>query len=200
MAHLTKKKLKENGWTVGAINKFLGNPDTTKPNPMFKSSAPMALYDSERVESVEKTEDFLKWKEKRDSKKDIYEKAVQTKKAKVLKEVASWSIDVPKVNNLLKKAINHYNDFKASIGDYDLYASKESDKEFLNRIMVNYIRHMLTNYDDKLDNIYGKVGVKEAYQLLNKKIYSEIGKVYPKLSQECESQFQRKFSEDNENC
>ena len=51
--HLTKSRLKDRGWTESLINKFLGEPDLTKDNPMYRCAAPMCLYSLKRIEQVE---------------------------------------------------------------------------------------------------------------------------------------------------
>lgn len=51
---ITRFRLKERGWTDGMIKKFLGEPDDTLVNPVFKCAAPMALYDINRVKRIEK--------------------------------------------------------------------------------------------------------------------------------------------------
>ena len=195
MEFLTKAKLKESGWTEGAIKKFLGKPDKTKANPVFRSAAPMALYSSTRIRKLEESPAFLEWLAKRNSRKAGYAKAVATKKQKILATVSSWVIEVPEIKGLLPKAIQHFNDFKAYKEDYDSLASEESSPEFLNRISVNFVRHTLTPYDRQLTAIFGKVGVTEAYQLLNQKIYDQISLVYPHLATQCKEQLLRKFGE-----
>lgn len=50
---MPKTELLERGWTSGQINKYLGEPDVVKPNPRFRNSAPMLLYDLDRIEAVE---------------------------------------------------------------------------------------------------------------------------------------------------
>ncbi len=70
---------------------------------------------------------------------------------------------------------------------------------FLARISVNYLRHMLTSYEDELTRIYGKTGVREAYLELNEKIYEAIGDTYEEvwweLVEECDRQYRAKCDE-----
>jgi hypothetical protein len=49
----TMRQLKQRGWTAALIKKFLDPPDATRPNPHYKSAAPMRLYMATRVEAVE---------------------------------------------------------------------------------------------------------------------------------------------------
>jgi len=62
----------------------------------------------------------------------------------------------------------------------------------LRRITVNHLRHNLSDYDRRLDDLFGKVGKSEAYIILNRKIYTSIADTYPDLAEECERQMYRK--------
>jgi hypothetical protein len=93
---------------------------------------------------------------------------------------------------ILNNAISSYNAFTCERGNGDrLPASVWSDKVFLERIQVNYIRHELTDYDYELENIAGKVGVLEARDIIRDKILDAISDNYPYLQGAVDSQRQR---------
>ncbi len=50
----------------------------------------------------------------------------------------------------------------------------------------------MSNYDEKLTQLFGKVGKKDGYDLLNEKMYKSIATAYPNLRLECYRQLQRK--------
>ena len=50
--------------------------------------------------------------------------------------------------------------------------------------MVNYIRHKLTNYDEELERIYGRLARKEAYIKYKDILAAEMKKVYPELEKD----------------
>lgn len=204
--HITKKALKTRGWTDKAIDLFLKTHDKEANNPIFRTASPMKLYLTERVEKVEHTKEFQNFQTKNKSKKEGSQKAVETKKKNLLNEINNWKITLENkdMEVIKKNAIYSYNQFKqersdeSEEGNYDFIpANSKSDKVFLNRIMVNYLRHNLSNYDDKLEEIFGKVGKVEAYCIINKKIYSKIAEVYPTLQDECDNQLMRKLDETN---
>ena len=56
------------------------------------------------------------------------------------------------------------------------------------RWIVNYIRHKLTNYDENLYNLSGRVGCHKAYSEYRKAVLTKIASFYPKYSQECHGQ------------
>ena len=45
---LTMAGLRERGWSDVMIRDYLGEPDATRPNPRYRSAAPMKLYLAER--------------------------------------------------------------------------------------------------------------------------------------------------------
>ena len=53
---LSSTQLKERGCTPAVVKKFLSAPDATKPNPYYRSAAPMQLYSLVRVEVCEQEE------------------------------------------------------------------------------------------------------------------------------------------------
>lgn len=121
--YITKSELKESrDWTETGIRRFLGEPDEYRPNPYYRTAAPMCLYDLGRVKAVEGSAEYQTWR-------------------------------------------------------------KDSD----------YVRHELTCYDARLYDLYGKVGTRAAYKLLNARIYAAITEAYPHLRAECERQLARKF-------
>jgi len=198
--HYTKSILiKERGWTEKAIKLFLGDHDKEKPNPYYSSASPMKLYLIERVKKKEQSKEFKDFKN--NSKKNGSKKAIATKKKQITELITGLNIKIQKekFSVIRKKAIQSYNQFKEDISfkgrnpSFEFQkADLKSNKEFLNRIIVNYIRHKSTKYDYKLQKIFGKVGKQEAYKLLNKKIYDKISEVYPQLKEECNNQIHKK--------
>ena len=186
MQYFTKKQLKQRNWTQTAIQKFLGEPDLIKPNPVYKSGAQMSLYLKERVIEIEKSAIFKQWAAQSQKRKKASEKSLATKQKALLELVNSWKILVPviKRKKVLNLAICHYNNFQLERENSDL-VSEKSNSEFLERITVNYIRHQMTSYDDKLELIAGKVGIQTAYKVLNQKIYNAIALAYPYLKEAC---------------
>jgi len=184
---LCKSDIKERGWTEGMITRFLAAPDAIKPNPHYKCAAPMKLYDRERVLRIEETEPFKVAMEQSERRRLSSKKAVRSRVMRLLDYVESIEITVPKmsVDILRKKAITHYNYRQYDRGNHDFCANEDSDKDFLDRITVNYLRHEMTNYEQELRAIFGKAGKQQAYALLKKKVLDEIAEVYPSLRTEC---------------
>ncbi|MFF4781592.1 hypothetical protein ACFY3E_09880 [Streptomyces griseorubiginosus] len=56
--HLSAAGLRARGWTAGMIRRLLGEPDLRRANPYFRTAPPTRLYSVERVEAVERSEEF----------------------------------------------------------------------------------------------------------------------------------------------
>ena len=188
--YITKTKLLKRGWTEFLISHFVPEPHNLRPNYMYRSAAPIKLYKIDIIESIEDTAEFKNLLKGVDKRKKASIKGAKTKREKLLKQIDSVEIQVPILtyNDLLKKAIEHYNERQNDIGNYIKLADKKSDKAFLQRIQVNYIRHMLTSYDEELGKIFGKVGVQDAYKEIRNKLFKEISDAYPYLEKECDRQ------------
>jgi hypothetical protein len=136
------------------------------------------------------------------------QKAAKTKRRKIMRE----SLNAIKLQErlplpeLVKRACAHYNalpprrrysrhdDREDDWGDDWEYfdkreASPDSDKSFLDRICVNYIRHALTDYDYAISE-RGKVGGRLVYQPVRRKVFEEIAKMYPEFAEECQRQME----------
>lgn len=187
--YITKPHLKNRGWTDAMVKKFLGAPDMTKPNPHYKSAAPMGLWLAKRVNQAERTAAWKAEKEKSVGRKASAQKAVKTKTQKAIEFAQTVAIMVPTMDyeKLLDKACKSYNSwhqydrngyFKF---DFNPASPLESDKDFLHRITTNYLRHECTSYENELYKLYGKTGVSEAHDILQQRINDEICRIYPQL-------------------
>ena len=148
--------------------KLLGEPDMEGENPHYKSAAPTKLYRRKRVaDFVEKMKlenpAFMERMAKRQSKAA---KAVETKKASmkalVAELVASLVIqpyDAAKIPGLTMQ--QHY------LHQIDIHGDCDDDSfEPGFGACVAYIRHQLTDYEDVLERIRGRVGSQGAYETI----------------------------------
>ncbi len=193
--------LKQRGWTESMIKKFLGDADAEKDNPMYKSASPMKLYAMARVLAAESEESFIAQKLKAESRSKTMKNVANLKKQELLEQIdhMTFRIKVIPEESLLKNAIRSYNDFHEMIGmernnfSFD-YATPKSDKTFLERIEVNYIRHNLTQYDTALETMAGRIGVHEAVVKIKFMILDAISEKYPYLSAACTLQKNRSIA------
>ena len=195
--------IKRRGFTQKLIDDLLPEP-LMVPNPNGSKFAPMKLWKETDVENAMKNELFLAKQTKREARKAAAQKAVQTKTDKLLAEVeeqlANVKVAVIDLKELEKKTIEAQQDWydyqKGKHwyrGDYDYFESVDgADDETLERWMVNYIRHELTSYDYRLDELYNRIGKGQAYMKLYSGIMGKIADAYPKFSDECKRQIEYK--------
>lgn len=199
--HLSLAGLKDRGWTPALIQRFLGEPDETAPNPHYRTAAPMRLYLVSRVEACEQTE---AWQTARATTQQRQQRAVAVaagQREAVLARVAALTIAVQDVepDALTHAACRHYNrrqedweEGRHDRGQFDnqprLPASPDSDPAFLARITVNYLRHQGTSYERQLEQLFGKVGADAGRARVKKRVLEAIAEAYPHLASECARQ------------
>ena len=185
--YLNIKQLKERGWTQGKIDLWLKEPDKIIKNPIYKTASPSKLYLISRVRQQEKNKRFQKWIEGSKSKREKLSKSLKevnaNKRRELMMYINSLEIKIEKMSlkKLTKLAIEHYNDLWHSRGRFDKHATLLDDREFLNRICVNMLRHSHEHYEYEIGRMFGQVGKTDGYIILREKIENEIFKVYPKL-------------------
>ena len=199
--YISKAGLKTRGWTDSMISIFLGNPDLERFNPHYKSAPKMKLYKLSRIINLEGTEEFNIRRIKSEQRSKVMKKVAKNKEMRLLEEIKRLEISVRIISpeSLLKASIKGYNDFHEYVSmereNYDFVpADSGSDKSFLQRIQVNYLRHNLTEYDHELENVAGKIGIAKAILMIKEKVYDAIALAYPYLSQECNRQKQRVYT------
>jgi hypothetical protein len=187
MTYLTMKDLRERGWTDAMVREYLGAPDATRPNPTYRSAAPLRLYLAERAETAEASS---KWAERKAlaAKRRATGLAVANRKRAETEELAQrlakeLTADLVLPAHLQRAAISSYNRWHSngcacggwwSDGFCDKRASTSDSPEFLRRITVNFVRHELTGYDDAYDQLARRVGHQEAHELLRAKVNAVI--------------------------
>ena len=193
--YISKAGLKKRGWTDRAIDIYLSQCDKVVKNSHYAKASPMYLYLKSKVEEAERSPEYQRYLDYHSPKRIGAQKGILTKKERLLKEVQSWTIVLKpeRAHTITQSAISEYTRYHP-----DEPASHNHSISFLNRITVNYLRHRLTNYDEKLNALFGKVGKDEAYQLLNQMIYKKISEQYPELAIECKRQLSQKYKRGNE--
>jgi hypothetical protein len=186
--HYTKRALKERGWTDEMIEHFLGPPDKTTINMFHRSGPRVCLYTKARVHSAESTPEFRTHQRERAGRRQAARRAVETKAAKLRKELDAITIKVPDLDYdvLTRRAIDSYN---AGRPDSSMEsASVHSDPAFLDRIRVNYLRHELTEYEILLGQVASRVGARDARLEIKERVLNAIADAYPDLASECDRQ------------
>lgn len=166
---LTKGALKsEYGLTERLIG-LIGPPDLKRRNPLYKSAAPMQLYQRERVELwLAENQSLIAASDRR---KAASQKAVTTKEERARQEVAALVRDL-QIEKVRKKRL------RREAADYYRSRYEHWDGEVTERALCSYIRHNHTNYDSVLAAIYGKVGAGRLYTAAKQLLCAEIIRAY----------------------
>ena len=190
--YLTQTELlQRTGWTRTILKKLDFQPDFVKNHYLYGKSCKVKLFSLKRIEAKEKTSEFIENKYDVQKKKDRARRAVQTKIRNILQKITTLPINVKRVEKVTLLALKSYNDWNEQrMASYVTLA--EASEAFLARISVNYIRHNLTKYEENIEKICGKTGKVLAYDLERYIVLSEIARVYPEFTEECQRQYWQK--------
>lgn len=182
--YLSTAELTERGWSKSMIPRFLGEHDEEKRNPFYRSASPMKLYLRERAQSVEGSDDFKKAREKAAIRSEAAtlraEQAAQTLTQSVLSKVKLHKMDY---EQLRAKALKHKAQRDRDLGEMDWCNVHQAEEEHIQRWMVNYARHQLSNYDAVRIHYAGKVGVHQAAEAVRDAVLTKIAQTWPELGE-----------------
>ncbi|MCA9547079.1 MAG: hypothetical protein KC613_21905 [Myxococcales bacterium] len=172
-----QRDLKARGWTATAIKKFLPErPDATRPNPIYPNAgAPMRFWATSRVEEVEQSKEFLRWRAKSAERRQAARRGVQRRVTNMVQRMKEAEITIVRgwsdgqIRELASRT--HGGNYMGDPGPF----------RWSNRTARNCIRHNLTNYEDlwALCN-RGETG-DEAYEVLRTRVDSLIDETYPQF-------------------
>ncbi|MFF7275845.1 hypothetical protein [Streptomyces griseorubiginosus] len=173
--YLSAAGLRARGWTAGMVRRLLGEPDLRRANPYFRTAPPTRLYSVERVEAVERSEEFKAVSSVAVRRSGAVREAVLRRRREVLARIAAEPIEVPVLapEELAALAVEHR---ERQGGSPELP---------LAHWKVACLCHRLARYDDILDGLSGRTGRAAAEQLLRRRVYAAIAQAYPDLAQEC---------------
>lgn len=183
--YCTQSQLLRKGWSKTMIAKHLGEPDLTNPNPINQKWAPVKRYKRSRVEWSEKSEAFQQDLERSRARSlsSGGRKAAETRRQRDRKWAKEVELEIQSMRqrHLLKAAIDHFNNRQDCESPEVIYATEKSDPEFLFRIQVNLVRHNLTNYEDLLSRLFGRIDQNSLYIIIRNRINNEIVSRHPWL-------------------
>ena len=185
--YLTMAVLRERGWTDAMIREYLGEPDATRPNPRYSSAAPMKLYLTERAEAAEASPEWAERKAVGASRRAAGAAAAARKRTEteaLARQLAAYLVaSVVLPANPQEAAIAAYNKWHSDnctcsgwneLGFCGKRADASDPPEFLRRITVNHVRHQLTGYDRAYNRLVGRVGHRDAHEILRAEVNTAI--------------------------
>lgn len=199
---LYKQQILERGWSAAMIKEFLPEP-TVKDNPYSKWGTYVLLWSEDVVLEVEATEKFKMRKQAKDKRSKSAKIPVDRKIQELVDKINTYNINVKKVaeDQLIPLTLKDKNSFErqkeCQYSNYTAEYYSISDNipdEVMERFVVNFIRHELTEYDKLCNSLFAQVGKNVGLELIREKVYDAIGITYPHLAKECERQKQYKAS------
>lgn len=190
---LTKTQVKELGFSDRLIDSLLPEPEL-RDNPFYRfAGAPMKLWRKDDVDRAMDTDEFREHLKKREKRSQAARKAVETKRKRTMEHVEEL---IPQIRvqggwteeEIRDAARRSHNDWEIAKGNYGDLSFMCTDKPTVDRWMVNFVRHELTDYDHELYDMKGMTGVDEAHDLYHDAVLSAIAKAYPFLKKECNRQ------------
>jgi len=175
------------------IEKMLGQPDRTAPNPKSRKGAPMKFWSLERVLAAESTPDFMEIRTKAARRSAAMTASAAVRIEAMLRDVEAMDIRIETVptEKMEADAKRTWRERDAR-GRAERQSAGESDAAFARRICVNYARHQLTVYDRALEETAERVGATAARERIRQRIYGAIAEAYPHLQKECERQMRHR--------
>jgi hypothetical protein len=185
--YLTMAGLRERGWTDAMVRDYLGEPDATRPNPRFRTAAPMKLYLTQRAETGEASPAWAERKTLGAKRRAAGMAIADRKRADTAMLARQLAVDL--VGRLVlpasprRAAIKAYNAWHSAgctcrgwhdLGFCDKHADAGDPPEFLHRITVNFVRHELTGYDRAYSRLAGRVGHQDAHEVLRSEVNAAI--------------------------
>jgi hypothetical protein len=167
--------LKERHGFTDSLIKRLGAPDETAVNPKYRSAPPAKLYRLERALAFKAANPELF--EKAALRRAAAKKSADTRWHALLDEVQDYEIELlrplPKQLSELETVTRNHAEERYGSG------AQVPGK----RAIFATVRHEYTNYEDLLQKIKGKIGVKEAYESirfdLDREIKALLMEAYP---------------------
>lgn len=165
--YATIHQLLKRGWTRPLVVRLLGEPD-------IRGRYQEKLWSWERVKEIEEKAKAL----------PAVKNEVERRRLINVVDSVKIRVNVIPLERARKNAMRSYNSRQK--GNF-IPATEVSDKDFLDRITVNYLRHNETKYDE-ISRLLKLSSEKEAYSLLRVKTLRKIAEKYPELKKECRRQ------------
>lgn len=179
------------------ITELLPEP-VLRPNPNYRSAAPMKLFPLSAVESAVKTDKYVEMSKSRQNRIKGAKKAVETKlnhtKQHVDLMITKIHVIIISEDKLHDRTLSSKSEWYDYVnmcrGNYNYIDTDLSnvDTQTLRRWEVNYVRHELTEYDFDLYELSGKVGCSTEYIRYRNAVLDKIAEAYPYLRGECNRQ------------
>lgn len=151
----------------------------------------MRLWALERVEAVEATEAFKEALKRAEKRVQAGRKGAQKRRELTLDLAKTLPLEVPRTSleELAEAAALHYEELT---GERVRFKPWPEPDPFRDRLCVNFLRHEATEYEEYLDEFWGKPGTREAYLVLWERFARAVAEAYSELAKEAKRQLRER--------
>jgi hypothetical protein len=181
-------QLRKRGWTEALVAQFLPDCQATMTNPHYKTGPRIKLYPVARVAVIEAGAEFQAATEgatarpHREAKAST--RAANARRSRLTGLIERITIAVPRLDwqTLVEKACKQY---RVRVRPA---AAGAPEPEEIERIAVNYLRHVIMLNHRYVADRRSRLGVRLARAEFLRKVYGAIALAYPALEPECDRQ------------
>jgi hypothetical protein len=156
----------------------------------------MQLYSRERVEAAEAAKKFQENLQRAQGRRQAALKAAETRRRNAVRWAARTEIllhcPTRSMRELQGESVTHRNEHAGRSRrnrenpDFEHMPQPSMlDRETLDRLCVNFLRHQCSDYDFTLAETFGQTGKETAIDVIRLRIYREIARRWPDLENEC---------------
>ena len=165
-------QLKRRGWTDKLINDLLGAPDRTAPNPVYRSTARMRLYQRQRVEAAEQHPTFIQHLNKSANRRRTAAKASQHRRNDTIR----WAAETP----------IHWVCPTQSFDELHAASRINSDHYDADQQCIDFVINHCSDFQAAAAQAFGMTGRSQATAVLITRICNELSRHWPQLRNACE--------------
>lgn len=153
------------------------------PNPVFTSRPPATMYLLKDVKAVATSGAGQQRLAQRTKRSESAKRAAARRRDDLIQKTLATNFSIPEMpwDDLIERACRHYNSRKVNATSI----RPDADEGTLHRIMVNYLRHECTQYDEHCASLMGQTGKEDAYPAVKELVLEAIAEKYPELIAEC---------------
>ncbi|OLS28527.1 MAG: hypothetical protein HeimC2_05840 [Candidatus Heimdallarchaeota archaeon LC_2] len=169
--YMTFSRAKSQYFLTDKMFKEIGEPDLIRPNPHYKSVAPMKLYLIERLENwIAKNSDLVeKVMLRRQKLSKIQKQAHKKRREKLRQEISEWAPELY-LDELTESVLQEAN-------TYYSYRYIDFNGELTDNAICSFIRHWYTDYEEflvRIEKYKGQTGVAYIYPTLKHRVNTLI--------------------------
>ena len=168
----TAAQLKRRGWTDKLITDLLGAPDLTAPNPVYRNTARMRLYQRLRVEAAEQHPTFIQHLNKSANHRRNAAIASQHRRNDTIR----WAAETP----------IHWVCPTKSFDELRAASRINSNHYDADQQCIDFVINDCSDYQAAAAQAYGMTGKSQAAAVLITRICNEVSRHWPQLRNACE--------------